>query len=87
MAYTGNTLSLTSVAPIEGGWKEWTYVTTDSLSTVKGAGYISDASNRGMEVGDFVKVVNTTTPAYAIYAVASISAGAATLATTAIVLT
>lgn len=87
MAYTGNTLSLITTAPIEGGWKEWTYVTSDSLATVKGAGYISDASNRGMEVGDFVNVINTSTPAYAIYAVTSISAGAATLAGTAVVLT
>jgi hypothetical protein len=86
MAYTGSSLSQIN-GTIEGGWKEWVYVTSDSLATVKGAGYFSDGANRGMEVGDFVRVVNTATPAYAIYAVSAVSAGAATVAGTAIVLT
>ncbi len=86
MAYTPATLSQVQ-GTIEGNWKEWVYATSDSLATVKDAGYIADAGNRGMETGDFVKVVNTTTPAYAIYAVSSITSGAATLAGTAIVLT
>lgn len=86
MAYTGNTLSLIDYT-IEGGWKEWTYVTSDSLATVKGAGYFSDGVTRGMEVGDFVNVINTVTPAYAIYAVSSVSGNAATVAGTGIVLT
>lgn len=87
MAYTTGTLSQVFGGPIEGAWSLWVYTTSDSLATVKGAGYISDAANKGMAVGHFVMVVNTATPAYAMYAVASISSGAATLATTAIVLT
>ncbi len=55
--YSPGTLSQLQ-GTIEGNWKEWVYTTSDSLSTVKGAGYISDATNRGMSVGDFVKVVN-----------------------------
>lgn len=86
MAYTPGTLSLLG-GTIEGGWKFWVYTTADSLATVKGAGYISDAVNRGMEQGDFVLVINTATPAYAIYAAGAPSSGAVTLAGTAIVLT
>ena len=79
MAYTSATLSQIA-GTIEGNWKEWVYTTADSLATVKGAAYISDATNRGMEVGDFVRVVNTGTPAYALYVVNAINgSGAATL--------
>ena len=86
MAYTGATLSLLG-GTIEGGWKFWVYTTSDSLATVKGAGYFSDGGNRGMELGDFVLVINTATPAYAIYAAGAPSSGAVTVAGTAIVLT
>lgn len=83
MAYTGNTFSQIAWT-IEGGFKLWVYSTSDSLATVKGAGYFADAANRGVEVGDFVLVVNTTTPAFAIYAVSAVGAAAATVAGTAI---
>lgn len=86
MAYTSNTFSQL-VGTIEGGFDVYVYTTSDSLATVKGAGYFSDAGNRGVEVGDIVLVINTATPAYAIYAVSALSAGAATVAGTAIVLT
>lgn len=86
MAYTGNTFSQLA-GTIEGGFKLWVYTTGDALATVKGAGYFSDAVNRGVEVGDIVLVINTATPAFAIYAVSAVSAGAATVAGTAIVLT
>ena len=86
MAYTGNTFSQIA-GTIEGGFKLWLYSSSDSLATIKGAGYFSDAANRGVEVGDFVMVVNTATPAFAIYAVSAVSSGAATVAGTAIVLT
>lgn len=85
MAYTGATLSQIA-GTLEGGWKLWAYTTSDSLATVKGAGYISDAANRGMETGDWVMVINTATPAYALYT-AVLSSGAVTLAATAVSLT
>ena len=85
MAYDGSKLSQLG-GTLEGGFKLWAYTTSDSLATVKGAGYLSDAGNRGMETGDLVLVINTVTPAYAIYA-AAVSSGAATLAGTAVVLT
>jgi hypothetical protein len=84
MAYTGNTFSQLG-GTIEGGWKFWVYTTGDSLATVKGASYFADAVSRGVEVGDFVLVINTATPAFAIYAVSAVGAAAATVAGTAIV--
>jgi hypothetical protein len=86
MAYNGANLSQIA-GTLEGGFKLWVYTTSDSLSTVKGAGYISDGGNRGMEQGDLVLVINTATPAYAIYAAGAPSSGAVTLAGTAVVLT
>lgn len=87
MAYTTNSLSMLAGGPVEGGWKLWFYSTTDSLSTVLGTGYISDATNKGMEAGDFVIVANQTNPAGYVLQVQSVTAavlpstpGAATLA-------
>ena len=91
-------------SPIGGaGQRAWMYWTSDSIATVIGAGYISDAGNKRMQVGDVVWVfsgaLNTTgpdqvpsthargtvsefgsEPTFAVLEVASISAGAATLA-------
>jgi hypothetical protein len=86
MAYTANTLSMWTGGPVEGAQKLWTYVTSDTLLTVKGASYFSDGVSRGMQVGDFVMVVNPGT-AYALYAVTSVSGAAATVAGSAIALT
>ena len=71
------------------------YDTVDPITTVRGAGYISDATARGMEVGDLVEVrVWTTTEftaplvAYQLMVVVSITNGAADLSDgTAITLT
>src|SRR5580692_7173300 len=66
MAYiTKNLSELTT--PIGGaGQRLWLYWTADSQATVAGAGYISDASNKRMQVGDVVWVfsgtLNTTGP-------------------------
>jgi hypothetical protein len=83
MAYTTNTLSYLSGGPVEGAWKEWAYVTADSIQTVVGAGYVADAApttgGKGMGVGDIVYVINQSIPAFYILQVQSISAGAATL--------
>lgn len=42
--------------PVSGGTQ------TDAVATVRGAGYISDAVQRGMRLNDVVLVVDTTTP-------------------------
>lgn len=58
----------------------WIYKSADDDATVNGAGYISNAGDLGMQVGDIVHVVDTTTPKTSLHGVASISSGAATLA-------
>jgi hypothetical protein len=62
MAYTTGTLSCLAGGPIEGGWKLWFYGTADGLSTVLGSGYVTDATAKGMAVGDFVIVANQANP-------------------------
>lgn len=58
----------------------WIYTSTDDPDTVAGAGYISNAVNVGMRVGDAV-IIRESDNAYApvMASVASISSGAATL--------
>ena len=84
MAYVSGSLNM-ATSNLEGTFKEWTYLTTDSEATVKGSGYISDATKKGMLKGDIVMVVNQTTPAAYILQVASVTAGAATLAASVVV--
>ena len=56
MAYSPNTLAQRSFGMIEGGFNVWEYTSTDGLATVLGAGYFSDGSSKGMQVGDLVWV-------------------------------
>jgi hypothetical protein len=83
MAYTTNTLSYLGGGLVEGAWKEWAYVTVDSIQTVLGAGYIADAAlatgGKGMGVGDIVYVINQSLPGAFTLQVGAISGGAATL--------
>lgn len=58
----------------------WMYVSADDDATVNGGGYITNAGDLGMEVGDIVLVSDTTTPKGSFHYVASITNGAATLA-------
>jgi len=62
----------------------WNYKTEDAMATtVDAAGYISDAGNRGMAVGDVVNVVTTsggTPTTLFVTTVMAITAGAADLA-------
>ena len=66
MAYITKNLSEIS-SPIGGGGNRWwMYWTSDSLATITGAGYISDAGNKRMQIGDIVwafsGTLNTTGP-------------------------
>lgn len=56
MPYDTRYLSLKSHIPNEVGGQEWWYDTTDAISVVRAANYVSDALVRGMEKGDFVWV-------------------------------
>jgi hypothetical protein len=60
MAYTPNTLVRREGGFIEGSFNLWEYTSTDSIATILGPGYLSDASSKGMQVGDVVWVVNQT---------------------------
>lgn len=58
----------------------WHYRSTDSIDTVAGSGYISNATNLGMRLGDIVYVVESDSGyVLATMVVAGITSGAATL--------
>lgn len=80
MAYTTATMNLVS-STLEGstGTKHWRYTGTDSLATVLGAGYVSDATKKGMLAGDMITYDKTDTVSCYQLKVASLSSGAATL--------
>src|SRR5215469_13264166 len=75
MAYTTGTLTYIAGGPIEGAWKLWEYTTTDTLAQVTAAGYVTDATFKGMNLGDFVIVVNQTNPQGYILQLQSLTAG------------
>ena len=89
MAYNGDYLSCTDYLGGKGGGKLFVYTTTDNAAAVAGAGYISDATARNVEVNDIVivKIVttlpNTTPLGISVYVVSAVSSGAATLIKTA----
>lgn len=57
----------------------WTYDSTDGTATIDDAGYISNAANLGMKVGDVVIATDTdaSPPAVTSHRVVSISAAGA----------
>jgi hypothetical protein len=65
VGYKANNLSVLQNT-IGGVGRTWFYWTSDSISTVLGAGYISDADKHRMQIGDVVQVLsgtlNTTGP-------------------------
>jgi hypothetical protein len=62
MAYTTGTLTYLAGGPVEGAWKLWEYTTADTLAQVTAPGYIADATFKGMNLGDFIIVVNPAIP-------------------------
>lgn len=66
MAYIAKNLSELYI-PIGGsGQRTWQYWSADSIATITGSGYVSDAGNKRMQVGDIVfafsGTLNTTGP-------------------------
>lgn len=59
MAYDTKKLSLL-VQDLGGGQSLWTLHGSDSIATVLGSGYITDASNKGVKLGDWVLVTAGT---------------------------
>jgi hypothetical protein len=84
MAYAPTALALAGGDPTTSAPCVWTYKSTDAMTTIRGAGYISDAKYRGMKVGDtvFATTVNGSNVVQTHYVtvVMSFTAGAADLA-------
>lgn len=60
MSYVSDKLSMV-VSSIEGqGPTIWVYPTADSIATVLGAGYVSDATKKNIRLGDIVIVASGT---------------------------
>jgi hypothetical protein len=78
MAYAqANLAHVTSTQ--SGSWGIWVYQSADPIATVRAAGYISNATEMGLSVRDWVIVIDTATPTQQICTVVSITAGAADL--------
>jgi hypothetical protein len=57
----------------------WIYVSADAKATVVAAGYITNAVQLGMKVGDLVYVYDTATPGGALMCVTTFTTNAANL--------
>jgi hypothetical protein len=79
MAYDGTKLSRLG-GLMDGSFNLWLYRSADPIATVNTAGYISDATARGMKVRDLVWVSDTNVPSFNQCLVIAITAGAADLA-------
>jgi len=84
MSYVSSYLTLM----ISGGPKRpqlWAYApptgssNADAVATVRGAGFISDALDRGMKVNDMLLCVDTTTPLVSLSRVSVVASTGATL--------
>lgn len=66
MSYSSNKLSLVTGQIGGASARQWDYFIADSLATILGAGYVTDAKQKGMRVGDYIRVfigtLNTTGP-------------------------
>jgi len=56
MPYDTRYLAIKQHIPNEVGGQEWWYDTTDAVTVVRAANYITDALARGMEKGDIIWV-------------------------------
>lgn len=56
MAYSQNNLRLQSDAPLTGGAQTWVYSSSDTIATVMGVGYIANAVDMGVKLGDVIEV-------------------------------
>lgn len=88
MAYDSNSLNLQfpRVGSAEGGANaglsaaQFVYRSADPIATVIGAGYFSDGADKGMQLNDYVIVIDDNVPTLDIMLVTTISAaGAATV--------
>src|SRR5258708_3201084 len=83
MAYTTGNLTYIAGGPIEGAWKLWEYTTSDTLAQVTAAGYITDATFKGMSLGEFANGANRSNPQGYILQVQNLTAGTMSVSGTA----
>jgi hypothetical protein len=57
----------------------WSYASTDAIATVCAANYISNAGDLGLNIGDMVFVVDTSSTLGSFAYCSALSSGAATL--------
>ncbi len=83
MAYSTSSPPEMFAGPLAGTGKKWVYKSTDAASVVRVSGYITNAKDLGMLVGDVVEVHDTDASPYIVttHVVSAISAttGAADL--------
>lgn len=61
MAYISGGLSVIENTLSGQGNRTWLLQTADTVVTARAANYISDAQDRGMQIGDLVRLVRYTT--------------------------
>lgn len=81
MAYSTANPPTLMTSNIGGTGAIWKYVSTDAAAVVTVAGYITDAADLGMKVGDFVIALDSDTgPTTTLHSVSAIAAnGSSTL--------
>jgi len=57
----------------------WIYRSADAVGDVDATGYFSDATDKGLQVGDCVIVIDDNTPTVDLCLVTAVSAGAGTV--------
>lgn len=78
MAYvSANLVKLAGNGPT--GAQLWSLSGVDAIATVRGAGFISDAKNMGMRVGDQVIYSDTATPLTSLSRVTVVASTGATM--------
>lgn len=78
MAYvSANLVKLAGNGPT--GAQLWSLSGVDAIATVRGAGFISDAKNMGMRVGDQVIYSDTATPLTSLSRVTAVASTGATM--------
>jgi len=79
MAYAVTNPPRRMVGGLGNSLSAWQYVSADAKATVVGAGYITNAVQLGMKVGDLVYVYDTATPGGALMCVTTFTVNAANL--------
>jgi len=81
MAYSTSNPPIADDDALGSGAVRWTYRSADTAATVAGANYFSNGDDLGMDVGDMVFILDTTTPKATVSIVSAVTAGGAATVT------